>query len=53
LLFSFLSMHHELVHGRSQELQDRSKFKNNSSKTCNGIPHYQYSCRVNKSIICM
>ena len=23
LLFSFLSVHHELVHGRSQELQDR------------------------------
>jgi hypothetical protein len=23
LLFSFLSVHHELVHGRSQELQGR------------------------------
>ena len=23
LFFSFLSVHHELVHGRSQELQDR------------------------------
>jgi hypothetical protein len=27
------------------------KFKNTSSKTCNGIPHYQYSNKTNKSTI--
>ena len=27
------------------------KFKNTSSKTCNGIPHYQYSNKAHKSTI--